>query len=90
MAGIYKDPICGMDVTYETAQARTEYNGDTYYFCSLECKETFDQDPEKVYRSTGRNQSSSLTRQQPSTVNARTPRGYSIHEALLFFIIDVK
>jgi Cu+-exporting ATPase len=47
MSGIYKDPICGMDVTYETAQARTEYNGDTYYFCSLECKETFDQDPEK-------------------------------------------
>jgi Cu+-exporting ATPase len=47
MAGIYKDPVCGMDLTYETAQARTEYNGDTYYFCSLDCKETFDKDPEK-------------------------------------------
>jgi len=36
-----------MDVTYETAQARSEYNGQTYYFCSLDCKEQFDQNPEK-------------------------------------------
>jgi YHS domain-containing protein len=42
-----KDPVCGMEVTYETAQARSEYNGQTYYFDSLECKETFDKDPQK-------------------------------------------
>ena len=42
-----KDPVCGMEVTYETAQARSEYNGQTYYFCSLDCKEQFDQNPEK-------------------------------------------
>ena len=42
-----KDPVCGMDITYETAQARSEYNGQTYYFCSLGCKEEFDQNPEK-------------------------------------------
>ena len=47
MAGTLKDPVCGMDVTYETAQARSEYYGETYYFCSLDCKETFDRDPEK-------------------------------------------
>jgi YHS domain-containing protein len=47
MAGTFKDPVCGMEVTYETAQARSEYNGQTYYFDSLECKETFDKDPEK-------------------------------------------
>jgi P-type Cu+ transporter len=41
------DPVCHMDVTYETAQARSEYNGQTYYFCSLGCKETFDKNPEK-------------------------------------------
>ena len=46
MAGTLKDPVCGMDVTYETAQARTEYNGQTYYFCSIECKESFDREPE--------------------------------------------
>lgn len=42
-----KDPVCGAEVTYETAQARSEYNGQTYYFDSLECKEKFDQNPEK-------------------------------------------
>ena len=42
-----KDPVCGMEVTYESAQARSEYNGQTYYFCSLGCKEEFDQNPEK-------------------------------------------
>ena len=42
-----KDPVCGMEVTYETAEARTEYNGQTYYFCSLGCKEDFDREPER-------------------------------------------
>jgi Cu+-exporting ATPase len=42
-----KDPVCGMEVTYETAQARSEYNGQTYYFCSLGCKEDFDREPER-------------------------------------------
>ncbi|MCI0610411.1 MAG: YHS domain-containing protein [Anaerolineae bacterium] len=36
-----------MEVTYETAKARSEYEGQTYYFDSIECKETFDKDPEK-------------------------------------------
>ena len=47
MAGTFRDPVCGMEVTYETAKARSEYNGQTYYFDSLECKEQFDQDPER-------------------------------------------
>jgi YHS domain-containing protein len=47
MNGTLKDPVCGMEVTYETARARSEYNGETYYFCSLDCKETFDKDPER-------------------------------------------
>ena len=42
-----KDPVCGMEVTYETAQARSEYDDQTYYFCSLSCKEEFDQNPEQ-------------------------------------------
>jgi P-type Cu+ transporter len=47
MAETLKDPVCGMELTYENAQARSEYNGQTYYFDSLECKETFDKNPEK-------------------------------------------
>ena len=42
-----RDPVCGMEVTYETAQARSEYDGQTYYFDSLECKEKFDKNPER-------------------------------------------
>ncbi len=45
-----RDPVCGMELTYETAQARSEYDGQTYYFCSLDCKEQFDKDPERYAR----------------------------------------
>ncbi len=42
-----KDPVCGMDVDEKTAAATSEYQGKTYYFCSLGCKKAFDTDPEK-------------------------------------------
>ncbi len=47
MTTTYKDPICGMDVTPETAAGKSEYQGQTYYFCSLGCKKSFDKEPEK-------------------------------------------
>lgn len=46
MHSMFYDTVCGMDVTYETAQARSEYGGQIYYFCSLDCKEAFDRSPE--------------------------------------------
>jgi YHS domain-containing protein len=42
-----RDPVCGAEVSYETAQARSDYDGQTFYFDSLECKEKFDQNPEQ-------------------------------------------
>jgi YHS domain-containing protein len=47
MATTYTDPVCGMEVTPETAAATSEYQGRTYYFCSVEDKETFDKNPER-------------------------------------------
>jgi YHS domain-containing protein len=42
-----KDPVCGMTLASEDdAAATSEYNGQTYYFCSEDCKESFDEDPE--------------------------------------------
>ena len=44
------DPICGMDVDPAKAKAanRTSvYQGKTYFFCSDNCKKTFDGDPAK-------------------------------------------
>ena len=44
---MFKDPVCGMDVTPATAAGKSEHNGETYYFCSPGCKKTFDKNPEK-------------------------------------------
>ena len=42
-----KDPVCGMDVNEKQAAAKTQYGGQTYYFCSSGCKATFEKDPGK-------------------------------------------
>jgi YHS domain-containing protein len=41
------DPVCGMQVETTQAPAQSEYQGQTYYFCSEECKRTFDANPEQ-------------------------------------------
>jgi YHS domain-containing protein len=47
MTTTFKDPICGMEVIPQRAAGKSEYQGQTYFFCSLGCKDTFDSDPEK-------------------------------------------
>ena len=47
METTFKDPVCDMDVAPETAAGKSEYKGQTYYFCSLGCKKSFDKEPEK-------------------------------------------
>ena len=39
------DPVCKMRVLPETAVAKYDYNGKTYYFCAIGCKKKFDADP---------------------------------------------
>jgi Cu+-exporting ATPase len=39
-----RDPVCGMFVDPKTA-SKSEFDGKTFYFCSLEDKATFDKDP---------------------------------------------
>jgi len=41
------DPVCKMEVNEETAAAKSEYKGQTYYFCAPGCKREFDEHPEK-------------------------------------------
>ena len=43
----FVDPVCGMEVTPETAAASVEYGAQTYYFCSPGCRTVFETDPEK-------------------------------------------
>jgi Cu+-exporting ATPase len=45
-----KDPVCGMDVSPDRAAAKSEHNGQTYYFCSKQCKQKFDRSPEQYTR----------------------------------------
>ncbi len=45
-----KDLVCGMEVDPKTAPAQTTYQGNTYYFCSTECKQDFDKDPQKYIK----------------------------------------
>ncbi len=42
-----KDPVCGMEIDPKTAAGKSEYQGQTYYFCSPGCKRDFDKDPAK-------------------------------------------
>ena len=41
------DPVCGMDVSADSAKATTVFRGKTYYFCSISCRDNFDAAPEK-------------------------------------------
>jgi Cu+-exporting ATPase len=36
-----------MDIDPKTAAGKSEYQGQTYYFCSPGCKKAFDKEPEK-------------------------------------------
>jgi Cu+-exporting ATPase len=47
-----KDPVCGMEVAGESAAAKREYKGQTFYFCSTGCAEKFDADPAQYARQT--------------------------------------
>lgn len=42
-----KDVVCGMDIDSESAAATSDYEGTTYYFCAVGCKEQFDANPGK-------------------------------------------
>ncbi len=45
------DPVCNMEVHPETAAAKAEYKGKTYYFCAPGCKVAFEKDPERYLKS---------------------------------------
>lgn len=41
----FLDPVCGMEVHPDRAAGSSHFIGETFYFCSSGCKETFDRDP---------------------------------------------
>lgn len=44
-----KDPVCGM-IEPDSASGEATYQGQTYYFCSAQCRRQFEQIPERFAR----------------------------------------
>lgn len=49
---VFTDPVCGMRVTAESSAGHTEFNGETYYFCSAHCQRKFEADPKAYVKET--------------------------------------
>jgi Cu+-exporting ATPase len=54
---LHNDPVCGMKISDEETVGRSEYEGSTYHFCSIGCKEQFDADPHKFVHGSERDRS---------------------------------
>ena len=39
------DPVCGMSIESGKAAATEQYQGQTFYFCSSRCRDTFKANP---------------------------------------------
>ena len=44
------DPVCGMKVDERNSQYHSQYGGQTYSFCSQQCKNEFEQNPAQYAR----------------------------------------
>ena len=50
MTTTVNDPVCGMNIDLDSAAGKSDYQGQTYYFCSTGCKQAFDKEPEKYVK----------------------------------------
>ena len=60
-----RDPVCGMEIEPQSAFAKREHMGQTFYFCSQSCVDQFDVDPHRYVMTsatTGFNPQATLTR----------------------------
>ena len=47
---VHLDPVCGMVLSPGRARALIPRSGETYYFCSLNCRDCFERDPARYER----------------------------------------
>ena len=52
------DPVCTMMVGTEETTIKSNYNGQTYYFCKPDCKSLFAKSPERYAKLSARMQGS--------------------------------
>jgi Cu+-exporting ATPase len=48
----YKCPVCGMELEPGQVASETNYEGRSYHFCSLGCRNKWDADPERYAKET--------------------------------------
>jgi Cu+-exporting ATPase len=66
-----KDLVCGMEVKEEEAAVFSLYKGKKYYFCSRNCKEKFDENPEEYIRSEEREKEHVLAEEEMKPETAK-------------------
>ncbi len=69
MAELVTDVVCKMEIDPETAAAKSEHEGTTYYFCAEGCKQTFDSEPAK-YLANGEASASAPAAEVPAEAEA--------------------
>ena len=42
-----RDPVCNMEIDEQSAAGRSQYEGQSYYFCTQSCKDEFEQNPQQ-------------------------------------------
>ncbi len=75
------DPICGMTIPIEDAVGKSDYDGTTYYFCTTDCKERFDKDPQSFLKPSTAPQASGLGPQASEVVDPVCGMTISIEDA---------
>ncbi len=45
-----RDLVCNMEVDEKTAKWKSQYKGNTYYFCTGICKQKFERNPDKYVK----------------------------------------
>jgi Cu+-exporting ATPase len=67
-----KDPVCGMTIDAGNASGTSEFQGETFYFCSPVCKEKFDANPARF---AGAKEKEKIIAAAPSKGAARPSNG---------------
>lgn len=49
-----RDPVCGMRLDEAEATGHVDHNGQTYYFCSRNCQEEFEENPNRYVKAEAR------------------------------------
>jgi YHS domain-containing protein len=65
-----KDPVCGMQVDENNAPATSSYQGKKYSFCGQECKNKFDQEPQRYAQPQGQSTQQKDKKQQSQQEHA--------------------